>query len=160
VVIVADDTDIFLLLYFCNTNGITCTVLMQPSSEGRSSLEKHKDIIPNILGLYAISRCDSVASIYGVDKLTALKVLKSRKYTLAHLGDQDAYLENVVNQATKCMLACFGQSTSSSLTGAQQNLWAQKVGHCKAAAPSLCSLPPTTEAFTQNVLRPHLQMNI
>lgn len=123
-------------------------------------MEKHKDIIPDILGLHAISGCDTVAATYGVGKLTALKVLWSGKYTLNHLGDRDAYLENVIDQATKFVLACYGQSTSSSLTVARQKLWAQKVGRNKAAAPRLCSLPPTTESFKHNVLRAHLKMTI
>jgi len=58
------------------------------------------------------------------------------------------------------VLACYGQTACHTLTEARQKVWTQKVGRSKAAAPDLCSLPPTTEAFKQNVLRAHLQMAI
>ena len=43
------------------------------------------------------------------------------------------------------------------MTECRQNLWAQKTG-ASISAPKLCSLPPTTEAFEQNVLRANFQV--
>ena len=37
-------------------------------------------------------------------------------------------------------------------------MWFSKVNRSKASAPKLCSLPPTSEAFEQNVARTHLQV--
>ena len=36
-------------------------------------------------------------------------------------------------------------------------MWFSKVSRSKDTAPNLCSLPPTSEAFEQNVARAHLQ---
>ncbi|KAG0713747.1 hypothetical protein GWK47_015536 [Chionoecetes opilio] len=56
------------------------------------------------------------------------------------------------------MGACYGITTpTSSMTKIRQKLWAQKTGK-STAAPKLCSLPPTTEAFEQNVRRAHHQV--
>ncbi|MPC46696.1 hypothetical protein E2C01_040421 [Portunus trituberculatus] len=44
------------------------------------------------------------------------------------------------------------------MTECHQQLWAEKTGK-STAAPKLCSLPPTTEAFEQNVYRAHFQVS-
>ena len=36
-------------------------------------------------------------------------------------------------------------------------MWSSKVGRSMAGVPKLASLPPTTEAFGENVARAHLQ---
>lgn len=43
------------------------------------------------------------------------------------------------------------------MTEIRQRLWAQKTGK-STTAPKLCSLPPTTEAFEQNVRRAHYRV--
>ena len=55
------------------------------------------------------------------------------------------------------MGACYGVTTpAASVTEIRQKLWAQKIG--ETPAPKLCNLPPTTEAFEQNVLRAQYQI--
>ena len=58
------------------------------------------------------------------------------------------------------MLSCYGHPECSSLTGARQKIWSRKVSRSIGAAPKLQSLPPTNEAFTENVARTHLQVAI
>ena len=53
-IVVADDTDVFLLLlHFCNTKDITCHVLVASPISGSTviaaTVDKHKCIIPNLL---------------------------------------------------------------------------------------------------------------
>ena len=43
------------------------------------------------------------------------------------------------------------------LTITRQTLWAARVGKSDKAMPTLASLPPTTEAFYENVKRAHIQ---
>ena len=40
------------------------------------------------------------------------------------------------------------------------HVWGAKNGKGKFSSPKLCSLPPTTEAFTENVKRAHFQATI
>lgn len=56
------------------------------------------------------------------------------------------------------MAACYGcKVPCSSITECRQQVWTQKTGR-STAAPKLCGLPPTTEAFLQNVNRAHFQV--
>ena len=66
----------------------------------------------------------------------------------------------VVDQATHFMLDCYGLQRCHSMTEARQQMWFSKVSRSKVSAPKLCSLPPTSEAFGQNVARAHLQVAI
>ena len=74
------------------------------------------------------------------------------------LGQPMAHIDKVVKQATGFIAACYGLNTPcSSMTDCRQQQWAHKIGKF-SAAPKLCSLPPTTEAFEQNVRRAHHQV--
>lgn len=46
------------------------------------------------------------------------------------------------------------------MTEARQKIWSSKVSGITAGAPKLCSLPPTNEAFLQNVFRAHFQIAV
>ena len=78
----SDNIDVFLLLlhYYLEEN-VRIPVTMEYTIRGRSALdigktvEKHKDIIPNILAAHALSVCDTVACCFGIGKVTVLKVL-------------------------------------------------------------------------------------
>ncbi len=67
------------------------------------------------------------------------------------MGNPVSSIEDVMNQATLFMLSCYGHPECATLTEARQRVWAVQVAKNVASAPKLCSLPPTTEAFVQNV---------
>ena len=78
---VADDPDVFvLLLYYYTTQQLTCNLVMTGTSYGRTSddtkatVEKHSDIIPYMLTAHVLSGCDTVAYLWGIGKVTAVKV--------------------------------------------------------------------------------------
>ena len=73
VLVVADDTDIFvLLLYFCHQGSISCKVLMVSPIQGRSVLdinaatEQHSSIVPDLLAAHGLTGYDAVALYFGV----------------------------------------------------------------------------------------------
>jgi hypothetical protein len=75
-----------------------------------------------------------------------------------NLDQLTADIANVTKQATAFMAACYGINTPcSSMTECRQWQWAEKIGK-STVAPKLCSLPPTTESFEQNVRRAHHQV--
>ena len=39
----------------------------------------------------------------------------------------------------------------------RQKVWSSHVGKAPSCAPKLCSMPPTSESFAENVKRVHLQ---
>ena len=65
-------------------------------------------------------------------------------------------LQDGEKEATQFMVSCYGKKGAQSLTECRQQMWAQKTAKIGAGAPKLATLPPTTEAFHQNVLRAHL----
>ena len=165
--VVADDTDVFiLLLHFCHNGSISSQVLMASPCKGRAVLDvnatalKHHAIIPDLLATHGLTGCDTVATYYGIGKGVALKILKTGRYPLDHVGDINSSLPDVLNQATPCILACYGQSGCHSMTEARHHMWSKKVSKSTAGAPKLKSLPPTTEAFQENVARAHFQVAV
>ena len=82
------------------------------------------------------------------------------KYPLDTLGDLLALEEDMMAQASAFILACYDQREWNSLTEARQRIWSCEGAKNQATAPKLATLPPTTEAFRQNVLRAHLQATI
>ena len=122
----------------------------------RATYKKHNTIAPDLLSIHAISGCDTVAATYGIGKMTALNIA-SKGYRLHLLGDESADISKVVEQATSFMAACYGIISCSSMTECRQLVWAQKTSK-SLSAPKLCSLPPTSEAFKENLLRAHLQV--
>ena len=91
--IVSDDTDVFvLLLHFYQHQNLTCPMIMAPAVHGRDTLDikstvrKHKDIIPSIVQMHALTGCDTVAQTYNIGKITAVSVLQ-KGTSLTKLGN-------------------------------------------------------------------------
>ena len=164
VCVVSDDTDVFaLLVHYYWSEKLVSSLTMHSPVKGRSCIDvketarTHSEIMPEILAIHALTGCDSVAATYGIGKIKAIAV--SRKgYTLDKLGKPSETITEVTDQATAFMGACYGITTpTSSMTKIRQKQWAQKTGK-STGAPKLCTLPPTTEAFEQNVRRAHHQV--
>jgi hypothetical protein len=79
-------------------------------------------------------------------------------YPLSYPGDRSHPLSEIASQATTFILAYYGQTRSQSLTEACQKVWASKVDRSVSGVPKLASLPPTDQAFNENVARAHLQI--
>lgn len=163
--VVADDTDVFvLLLHHYAAQNLQCSMIMQSPIHGRSCVDipatvrKHSDIVPQILAIHALSGCDTVAATFGIGKVTAISVAKKGS-KLSNVGKANADMKKVETEATAFMVACYGSKLKcKSMTECRQRMWALKTGKSTSSAPKLCSLPPTTEAFAQNVLRCHYQV--
>ena len=112
----------------------------------------------DVLPAHALTGCDQVPMLHGIGKLTMLKTLKEHKHSLSLLGDLSANFEDVVSQATKFIGSCYGIHNAISMTDVRVKTWIKKTGRkTTAKVPKLSSLPPTSEAFRENVKRAHLQ---
>ena len=62
-------------------------------------------------------------------------------------------------EAVSFIAACYGTHLSNckTMTECRQKQWAHITGKGNATAPKLCSLPPTTESFVENVKLAHHQ---
>ena len=138
ILILADDTDVFASLIFHYwKSSLLSAIYMQSPVHGRCCIDiratykKHNTIAPDLLSIYAISGCDTVAATYGIGKITALNIA-SKGYHLHLLGDKSADISKVVEQATSFMAACYGITSCSLMTECRQ------CGHRKLA--NLCLL--------------------
>ena len=157
VLVVADDTDAFVPLCHFMFND----VMMVSPIRGRTvidiseSVDKNRAIMADLLAAHGLTGCDKVATYHGIGKGVALKVLTSEALSLSKVGDMTLSVEEALEQSTSFMLSCYGHPECSSLTGARQKIWSQKVSRSIGAAPKLQSMPLTNEAFTENVARAH-----
>ena len=122
----------------------------------KSTLAKHAQVVKNILPAHALSGCDTVASYFGLGKGTVVKVLKAG-YDLSAMGNMDAPFHRVIEQATAFISACCGIQNSSDMSHTRLLAWGKKNGKGHTSAPKLAALPPTKEAFLENVKRAHFQ---
>ena len=102
IVVVSYDTDVFvLLLHYYLEDGLMLLVTMESPIKDRvvvdigKTVEKHQNIIPEILAAHTLSDCDTVTCCFGIGKNTVLKVVRSG-ISLSLLGHIDAPLPAVI----------------------------------------------------------------
>ena len=100
-----------------------------------ATVDLPRDIIPDLLAAHGLTGCDTVATYFGIGKAAALRVLASGVHALTYVGDTSRILSEITAHATPFILACYGQTKCTSLTGARQKMWANKVGQSVAGAP-------------------------
>ena len=118
------------------------------------SVKVHTSIVPDRVDLNALTGADTPAATFGIGK--ALKMARTARIPLHAIGDT-ADEAIVPEQATSFILACYGKGFSrcTSMSEARIKMWRKKTDI--GSALKLCSLPPTTDAFTENAKRAHLQ---
>ena len=79
---------------------------------------------------------------------------------LTNLGDIDANIDDIVSEATVFISACYGVKDDTSMSEIRIAVWKTKTGSIGNKAPSLQSLPSTSESFLENVKRAHLHVII
>ena len=140
---ISDDTDVFDLLvhYYCITTasllhhyqmaGLKVSLTMESPSKERAILDikltqaKHKEIMTNLLPAHAISGCDIVAYYLGIGKGRVIKHLK-KGCDLSAIGNVDAPLQQVIDQATRFILACYGMKDSTHMSHTRLLVWGEK----------------------------------
>ena len=96
--------------------------------------------------------------MWGVGKATTVKVL-GKGYALRKMGDTEADIYSVISEATRYVYACYG--FDGNLSEARYKLWFSKTGkRTVTRVPELKALPPTSDAFKENVNRAHIQVCI
>ena len=118
-----------------------------------ASAKKHAIIVPQLLAAHALTGCDTVAYMFGVGKATVLKVLLAGKL-FYKLGDPVAIVEEVIDEATEFVGACYGSKTQESISKVRYHIWAKRTSSKKITkTPRLKSLPPTSESLAETKRR-------
>ena len=168
VAVVADDTDVYiLLLYHYQAELLTVSMKLQSTQSGRTvidiaaTVQSLHNIVPELLPAHALSGCDTVAMFHGIGKAKMLKAVQTNKCSLSLLGDLNATMEDITKQATAFVCRCYNSSGAATMTEARIKAWLTKTGRKSTSKiPKLCSLPPNIEAFAENVKRAHFQCAI
>ena len=166
-VIIADDTDIFVLLcHFLQLKNIKSQVYMVSPIRNRSVIDINKTVsqndkvVDNLLAMHGLTGCDTVAPHFGIGKSVAIKVLKKQTHSLDLLGDTSAVLNDVIHQSKKFILVCYGEDVILTANETMYKIWLKKVSKNITSALRLQTLPPTDEALNQNILLAHIQIAI
>jgi hypothetical protein len=120
---------------------------------------KQCTIVSHHLSANALSGCDTAErlDIYDTGKGTELKTLIAGR-SLDKLGDIQAEVPSVITKASAYLLR---KQERENISDVRVEVWSRKMGKAKLkSAPEFKILPPTTEAFQENVLRAHFQTAI
>ena len=107
------------------------------------------DIVPNLVAAHALSGCDTAAPYVCIGKLTIVMKLR-QGVILDAVGDVAADISTAIDQATLLISDCYGFQLIS-VTDCKIQSWIQKTSKAMKSVPPLKELPPTDEAFQENV---------
>ena len=79
----------------------------------RATAEKHCDIADDLPAIHGLSGADTVASLHGIGKATAIKIAKNRGCQLSDIGNVQAEMKNVEAQATTFICAAYSKGAKS-----------------------------------------------
>ena len=116
----AYDTDVYiLLLYYYQAESLNTPMKLKSILADRAFIDvtatvtKLRDLIAELLLAHALSGCDTVPMCQGIGKSKMLKAVKAKKYSLSLLGEVNADMEDVINQATAFMCKCYTLSNTA-----------------------------------------------
>ena len=125
ITVICDDTNVFILLvHEYLRNSLQCTLFMVGTSPSRTVIDiaatakKHAQIAPSLLSAHALSGCDTTAYYWGVGKVSVVKVLQ-KGHKLLTLGNLEARLEDVVQEATLFVATCYCLSRVCTMSDAR-----------------------------------------
>ena len=166
VVVVADDTGVYiLLLYHYQAESLNTSMKLISTQAGRAfinvtaTVRKLRDLIAELLPAHALSGCDTVPMCHGIGKSEMLKAVKAKKYSLSLLGEVNADMKDVINQAMAFMCKYYSMSNTASMTEARIKVWTARIGR-KAASkvPKLCSFTTNHRSFSAQCEKSSLSM--
>ena len=145
--VISDNTDVFVLLIFWvwrlqMTAGVQlnrwCGVIF--SINEISSFLGAKS--HQVLGMHALSGCDTVSYPFGHGKAIALKVLKSADHSGLYtvFGEQSADHQHLLETGRKFICSLYGFATGNSMVFARYALYTKRT---RGKAVCVKSLPPT-----------------
>ena len=160
IVVAADDTDIFaLLVHFCwkwqllDTISITMKKMNGKLININEVCRKLGPKCIEVLGLHALTGCDTTSYPYGKGKVSALNILKNHdSIGLQIIGDPLACQEEVLAVGRQFFCYLYGSPTNTCM-----NELCYKVFSSKKDTPKIKSLTPTDGSLDQHILRSHLQ---
>ena len=158
--ILSDDTDVFVLaVYWCWKKNIKSSVYIEKWDHTLLDVSKTVKGLgarcANILGVHALSGCDTVSFAFGKGKATAVSILKNKDLPDmdAVFGNETATQDQILTVGRDFILKLYGQAEAASMHEARFNLFRKR-----QKPPPLKCLPPTDANLVLYCLRAHLQV--
>jgi hypothetical protein len=158
--VLSDDTDVFILLvYWVYRMQLQCKVQMERWDgtvlDIKATCADLGQKCLQLLGMHALSGCDTTSYPYGKGKIGALNTLLAGDFPgLADVLGEVGITRTDLMEATKpFFVALYGQPPGTSMESARFILFTKKKKSLKVMA-----LPPTSGNLLQHVLRAHLQV--
>ena len=112
--VISADTDVFALLcsHYKYNNWSGAEVYLEDFQAEKNiisikkTVDKHKDIVPSLIALHAISGCDSVPAMFRIGKAKALSVVQ--KFPLKFIGRLDASEDDVIREGKTFVSKAYG----------------------------------------------------
>ena len=108
-----------------------------------------------LLGVHALSGCDTTSYPYGKGKISALNTLNSGNFPglAVVLGEEGATSNDLKEASMPFVHAMYGCRADTPMESARFSLFTKKKKN-----PKVTSLPPTYDNLMLHVLRSHLQV--
>ena len=110
-----------------------------------------------LLGMHALTGCDTTSFPFNKGKVSALSVLEAGDFPglFNVLGEEDAMRWDLLDVGLSFFCALFGQKPGTPMEDARYNLYTKT-----KARPRLRNLPPNSANLLLHVQRAHLQMTL
>ena len=155
--VISDDTDVFVLLVFwVYQNNLQCKVQMQHWDGSILDINATCHELGfkclQLLGVHALSGCDTTSYPFKKGKLTAIKVLKNGNFQGLYdvLGNVDANKDELLEAGKAFFLALYRQPSDISMEMARFLIYTKN-----KKSPEIMSLSPTSENPWFHILRTH-----
>ena len=157
--VLADDTDIFVLLLFFCWNITSAHVTMRKYNgmviDIKATADKLGDKCLDLLATHALSGCDSASYPFGKGKATAINLVLNSKVTLKEFVNPLAEEEVWIEEGLSFLSKLYGGTETTSFADLRYSIFRKKKD-----PPKIKSLPPTYEAAVQHIRRSRLQVMI
>jgi hypothetical protein len=171
VVVVADDTDVLVLLLYHFSNEMSDIYMMSEMARKRtarvalSSVRSIRNDIGEraarqLLVIHAISGCDSTSALYGHGKAGVFRTVINKQDSIVQtciIESSTSTHAEVVEAGMKLMVTIYGgKSETDSLNSLRYAAYMNQLATCKRQ-PNPERLPPTNDAAKYHLFRVHIQ---
>ena len=172
ITVVCDDTDVFLLLlHFYKVKGSTNEVYLEETSKERKVISIRESIekiegegisITDILPLHALTGCDTVSKMCGIEKVKPLNLLKKdNEEHLDFLSDiENPDFEETYKKCVNFVSKCYNMPSFDTMNELRYEFWLKKIGSARKVCPPLENLPSTDSSFREHVKMAMFQLSI
>ncbi len=160
--VLSDDTDIFVLLVYLTYKAALSSHIQMEKWDGSvfdinatCNNLRHKCL--ELLGMHALSGCDTTSYPYGKGKVTALNTLQAGDFSDLDnvLGETGVTHSQLQEAGFSYLSALYHQPNGIAMETVRYNIYSKQ-----KKSPKIMTLPPTGPNLFLHILRCHLQVTL